>query len=398
MSKKRFGSSSFLFLTAALGMASSAAVSASSNSSGEIAEKEDSLELKEKELDDEEDNSDLEEVDLADLEDNLIEAEANTEKLLKLIALGLGITAGAVTIGGATYYFKDAKNRQKFLQVISEYFGKGKPGEAEIDKTIEIAEKAEEEIKKDQVDEKNGENKATDQIVPGNADDNSNKGETHTEEEIKKDQVDEKNDESKATDQIVPGNADDNSNKGEIDTDVPENSAEKVSEGNAFSNAVHDFYALRDKVLALLPIVKKRLARSKASEETLGILDKYILFLGRDAFFGQTSFAVFKLLHLVLVFYNFIVTVYGGINEYISICFVHENFSGPNKANESPLEVASRNRIRRKKYIYNTLKIAGSLISEFLGFVAPFWSLVEVAVRPSYPHDEYYKNYKEMMK
>ena len=369
MSKRRFGSSSFLFLTAALGMASSAAVSASGNSSGEIAEKEDSSELKETELDDEEDNSDLRKADLADLEDNLIEAKVNTEKLLKLIALGLGITAGTVTIGGATYYFKDAENRQKFLQAISERFGKGKPGEVEIDKTIEIAKKTEEELKKDQVDEKNGENKAIDQIVPGN------------------------NDENKATDQIVPGNADDNSNKGEIHTDVPENSAEKVGEGNAFSNAVHDFYALRDKVLALLPIVKERLARSKASEETLGILDKYILFLGRDAFGGQTSFAVFKLLHLVLVFYNFIVTVYGGINEYRFIRYYYETISNSNKANENPPGGVDPNRFIRKKYIYNTLNIAGSLISEFLGLVAPFWSLVEVAVRPSYPHDEQYETW-----
>ena len=240
------------------------------------------------------------------------------------------------------------------MQAISERFGKGKPGEAEIDKAIEIAEKTEEELKKDQVDEKNDENKATDQ-------------------------VDEKNGENKATDQIVPGNADDNSNKGEIHTDVPENSAEKVSEGNAFSNAVHDkIYGLtRDKIMSILPIIKKRLALSKASEETLGILDKYILFLGRDAFGGQTPFAVFKLLHLVLVFYNLFITFYCACDE------------GEFKDAFGKVQGASGG-LEKFKKLYNfikpVLRLLGRLVLDFSGIVSPVVSVAELA----YPHVRLY--------
>ena len=322
MTKKRFGSSSFLFLTAVLGMAGSAAASAAGNSGERKVTTEDGSLVKN---------------DLDNLGNNLVEAKVNLEKILKLMALGLGITTGAVTIGGTAYYFKDAENRQKFLQAISERFGKGKPGEAEIDKTIEIAEK--------------------------------------TEEELKKDQVDEKNDENKATDQIVPGNADDNSNKGEIHTDVPENSAEKVSEGNAFSNAVHDkVYGLtRDKIMSILPIIKKRLALSKASEEDLKLIDRYVFFLGKNAFGGQTSFAVFKLLHLVLVLYNLVIT----------FCYVYTE--GEFKGAFGEVQGASGGLEKLKKsykFIKPVLRLLGRLVLDFSGIVSPVVSVAELA----YPH------------
>ena len=363
MSKKRFGSSSFLFLTAVLGMAGSAAVSATGNTDMREAATKDSS---------------LEKDDLADLEDNLVEAEVNTKKLLKLIALGLGIAAGTVTAGGVTYYFKDAENRQKFLQAVSNLFGKGKPGEAEIDKAIEVTEKIEKELEKDQTGE-SGKEQGTEKTVPGNVDDNGNKGEVQS-----------------LTD--VPGSSakKDNGNNGEVQnpTDVPGSSVKEVNKGNKFSNFVHDkFYGLtRDKIMSILPIIKKRLALSKASEEDLKLIDRYMFFLGKNAFGSQTFFAVLKILHLVLVILNIVITIRNSLGAFkflgngIYGIFkkgkdgVEGEKKDETEGKEDDVKEVSVNWKKIKSYTGATFQILGRLALDFTGIVIPGVSLGELAV------------------
>ena len=342
MSKKRFGSSSFLFLTAVLGMAGSAAVSATGNTDMREAATKDSS---------------LKKDDLADLEDNLVEAEVNTKKLLKLIALGLGIAAGTVTAGGVTYYFKDAENRQKFLQAVSNLFGKGKPGEAEIDKAIEVTEKIEKELEKDQTGE-SGKEQGTEKTVPGNVDDNGNNGEVQN------------------------------------PTDVPGSSVKEVNKGNKFSNFVHDkFYGLtRDKIMSILPIIKKRLALSKASEEDLKLIDRYMFFLGKNAFGSQTFFAVLKILHLVLVILNIVITIRNSLGAFkflgngIYGIFkkgkdgVEGEKKDETEGKEDDVKEVSVNWKKIKSYTGATFQILGRLALDFTGIVIPGVSLGELAV------------------
>lgn len=264
MNNRRFGSANFLFLTAVLGMAGSAAASAAGNT-----ETEKKLTKR--------DSSSLNAIDLVGMENKLVDAEVKTKKLLKLIALALGITTGTVTIGGVVYYFKDPEHRQKFLQAISERFSKGDFNEKEIDEAIKELQPSEEE-KKD-----------LDQPEKNEVENNEEKSEeTNNSEE-----------------QNEPNNAENVDQNTQNSTDETESLLGDFGNGGAFANGVNSVYGYRDAILKLLPIVKGRVALSENSEELLTLLDKYGMFLGKDVFGDhQTVYAVFKLVHVLLIALN----------------------------------------------------------------------------------------------
>ena len=261
MNNRRFGSANLLFLTAVLGMAGSAAAGAAGNAERNLTKK---------------DSSNLNAIDLVGMENKLVDAKVKTKKLLKLIALALGITTGTVTIGGVVYYFKDPEHRQKFLQAISERFGKGELSEKEIDKAIEELQPNEEKNKNlDQPEETKIESS-----------EEQNKGTDSTEE------------------QNEPNNAENVDQNTQNSTDETESLLDDFGNGGAFANGVNSVYGYRDAILKLLPIVKGRVALSENSEELLTLLDKYGMFLGKDVFDGQTFYAVFKLVHVLLIVLN----------------------------------------------------------------------------------------------
>lgn len=264
MNNRRFGSANFLFLTAVLGMAGSAAASAAGNT-----ETEKKLTKR--------DSSNLNAIDLVGMENKLVDAEVKTKKLLKLIALALGITTGTVTIGGVVYYFKDPEHRQKFLQAISERFSKGDFNEKEIDEAIKELQPSEEE-KKD-----------LDQPEKNEVENNEEKSEeTNNSEE-----------------QNEPNNAENVDQNTQNSTDETESLLGDFGNGGAFANGVNSVYGYRNAILKLLPIVKGRVAFSENSEELLTLLDKYGMFLGKDVFGDhQTVYAVFKLVHVLLIALN----------------------------------------------------------------------------------------------
>lgn len=264
MNNRRFGSANFLFLTAVLGMAGSVAASAAGNT-----ETEKKLTKR--------DSSNLNAIDLVGMENKLVDAEVKTKKLLKLIALALGITTGTVTMGGVVYYFKDPEHRQKFLQAISERFGKGELSEKEIDKAIEELQPNEEK------------NKNLDQP-----------------EETKIESSEEQNKGTDSTEgQNEPNSAENVGENTQSSTDEAENLLDKSGNDSAFAAGTNSVYEYRNAILKLLPIVKGRVALSENSEELLTLLDKYGMFLGKDVFGDhQTVYAVFKLIHVLLIVLN----------------------------------------------------------------------------------------------
>ena len=262
MRGRRFGSASFLFLTAVLGMAGSAAASAVGNKEKTVKKANQPV---------------LESEDLVGLQKKLVGTKVKIEKLLKLIALALGITTGSVAIGGTVYYFKDAEHRQKFLQAISERFHKDKASVEKIDEAVEEVIKKTEEIKEnsDQAEkDKAGSSEKERGGMPSSEELNMS-GKEENQETI---------DDAK----VLAG---------------------KASGGNAFSDFVHSMYDYRNAMMGLSSL-------GRDTEESLNFFAKYVLFLGKDAFGNETLFAVFKIVHALLVVLRFVLFGYIYILEY----------------------------------------------------------------------------------
>ena len=358
MSNRRFGSANFLFLTAVLGMAGSAAASAAGNT-----ETEKKLTKR--------DSSNLNAIDLVGMENKLVDAEVKTKKLLKLIALALGITTGTVTIGGVVYYFKDPEHRQKFLQAISERFGKGELSEKEIDKAIKELQPSEEE-KKD-----------LDQPEKNEVENNEEKSEeTNNSEE-----------------QNEPNNAENVDQNTQSSTDEAENLLDESGNDSAFSAGTNSVYEYRNAILKLLPIVKGRVALSENSEELLTLLDKYGMFLGKDVFGDhQTVYAVFKMVHVLLILLNVVLSLihilsliidYGNDAEYAWLTAVrgeNEKYSlGLLDRTVGKLLAGDKSKkLRRTRFAFYTtkaLKIVGYVLNDLLSIAVPAYSLVGVGLQ-----------------
>ena len=348
MSNRRFGSAHFLFLTAVLGMAGSAAASAVGNKR-ESSNRRNSL--------------DLANINLASLEKKLVETKEEAEGLLKIIALALGITTGAVTIGGTLYYFKDAEHRQKFLQAIANSFGKGKLSEQEIDEAIKNLEPDEEE-KKD------------------------------LDQPLEKPEV--KRDEEKT----VPSAVDDANEDTQTSADDIESLLDEPDSGNGFANAADNLYEVRNAVLRVLPLVKGRAALCGESEETLNLFDKYVMFLGSEAFGNRALYAVLKMVHLLLILFNVVLSVLriavliricgGGVNrDWLDIArgrlkggFFDRTFGRIliNRGWDVNGDVGKGWK-RFAFYTTEVLKITGYIVSDLFSVVLPAYSLVYVVVQ-----------------